>query len=326
MNKKMEPVSYKWTEVTNRASFAPRDGAGALVFNDAMWMIGGWNPRDKEHFPLICNNEVWKSENGIDWDLIKPNSFLDDTFDPLQDWSGRHTAGYAVHENAMWIVGGDANQAYYQNDVWTSENGRDWTRVHAEVPWGPRVLHYTVSFHNRLWVMGGQTAPGFAEAEEHFYDDIWASPDGIKWNKMVPQEPHWCSRGMIGGHVVFKDRIWILGGGRYDTPQTPDRAFYNDVWSSPDGIHWHCHIQHAPWTARQYHEVAVFDGRMWVLEGWNQSNRNDVWYSDDGETWIEVPDTPWPERHAASVYVYQNALWIVAGNNMTSDVWKLARI
>ncbi|MDP6054679.1 MAG: hypothetical protein QF879_20235, partial [Candidatus Latescibacteria bacterium] len=64
----------------------------------------------------------------------------------------------------------------------------------------------------------------------------------------------------------------------------------------------------------------------WVLEGWNQSNRNDVWYSDDGETWIEVPDTPWPERHAASVYVYQNALWIVAGNNMTSDVWKLTRL
>ena len=140
------------------------------------------------------------------------------------------------------------------------------------------LLH--LPFHNRLWVMGGQTAPGFAEAEEHFYDDIWASPNGIKWNKMVPQEPHWCSRGMIGGHVVFKDRIWILGGGKYDTPQTPDRAFYNDVWSSHDGIHWHCHIQHAPWTARQYHEVAVFDGRMWVLEGWNQSNRNDVWYSD----------------------------------------------
>jgi hypothetical protein len=50
-----------------------------------------------------------------------------------------------------------------------------------------------------------------------------------------------------------------------------------------------------------------------------------VWYSDDGKTWHEVPDTPWAPRHAASVFVFQNALWMVAGNNMTSDVWKLER-
>ena len=81
----------------------------------------------------------------------------------------------------------------------------------------------------------------------------------------------------------------------------------------------------APWTPRQYHEVAVFDGRMWVLEGWNQTNRNDVWHSADGVTWDELPNTPWRPRHAASVFVHDNALWIVAGNNMESDVWKLVR-
>ena len=44
--------------------------------------------------------------------------------------------------------------------------------------------------------------------------------------------------GMIGGHAVFHDRIWVLGGGSYDTPATPRRKFYNDVWSSADGVHW----------------------------------------------------------------------------------------
>ncbi|MCK5803826.1 MAG: hypothetical protein KAI66_13380, partial [Lentisphaeria bacterium] len=87
--------------------------------------------------------------------------------------------------------------------------------------------------------------------------------------------------------------------------------------------HWKCHLQSAPWHPRQYHEVAVFDGRMWVLEGWNKGNRNDVWYSADGVDWQELPDTPWPPRHAASVFVHDGALWMVAGNNMSSDVWKL---
>ena len=33
---------------------------------------------------------------------------------------------------------------------------------------------------------------------------------------------------MIGGSAVFQGRIWILGGGTYDTPETPTRNFYND--------------------------------------------------------------------------------------------------
>ena len=316
---------YKWILVTDNAPFAPRDGAGALVYNDAMWFIGGWNPDDKVNFPLVCNNEVWKSQNGSDWELIKPNTFIDASFDHTKNWAGRHTAGYAVHNNAMWIVGGDANQGYYQNDVWTSTDGRSWSCIHADVPWGPRVLHYTVSFRDQLWIIGGQTAPEFAEADEVFYDDIWTSPDGRHWETIIPEDPYWCPRGMIGGSVVFNDKIWILGGGTYDTPQTPTRSFNNDVWSSVDGIKWTCHTEQAPWTARQYHDVAVFDGRMWIMEGWNQSNRNDVWFSEDGVIWSEISDTPWMPRHAASVYVFQDALWMVAGNNMTSDVWKLER-
>ena len=81
----------------------------------------------------------------------------------------------------------------------------------------------------------------------------------------------------------------------------------------------------AAWTPRQYHEVAAFDGRLWVLEGWNQANRNDVWHSADGVVWQELPDTPWRPRHAASVVVHAGALWMIAGNNMESDVWKLVR-
>jgi hypothetical protein len=307
--------TYTWKAVTLQAAFAARDGAGALVFRDRMWLLGGWNPRDKVHFPAVCTSDVWSSDDGRTWRLELPQA----------PWEGRHTAGYVVHRNRMWIVGGDVIQGHYQNDVWSSADGIHWDLVCAAVPWGDRALHYTVTHDDRIWVIGGQTMPQFAGGPQRFYNDVWSSADGSTWTRVVEQAP-WTPRGMIGGSAVFQGRIWILGGGTYDTPTTPTRNFYRDVWSSADGLRWERHAEHAPWAARQYHDVAVFDGKLWVLEGYrNTGNCNDVHCSPDGVTWQEVPGTPWAPRHAASVFVYRNALWMVAGNNMVPDVWQLTR-
>ncbi|MGV3723203.1 MAG: hypothetical protein ACO1SX_20060, partial [Actinomycetota bacterium] len=284
-------------------------------------------PGDKQHFPRICNNEVWSSQDGGEWRLDKPNTFLDQSFNPTADWEGRHTAGYVLHRNRMWIVGGDVNQGHYQSDVWSSVDGKNWTLANPgqAVPWGPRALHYTVAFNDWIWVIGGQTMPAFAASDETFYRDVWRSRDGARWERVTPQEPYWPARGMIGGVAVHQNRIWLLGGGTYDTPKIPKRKFYNDVWSSADGVHWTQHTAAAPWAARQYHDVAAWDGRLWVLEGYAGANRNDVWHSLDGVNWEELPGTPWKPRHAASVFVHDGSLWMVAGNNMESDVWKLVR-
>jgi len=312
-----ELPEYRWDCVTEQAAFAPRDGAGALVFGGKLWLLGGWNPGDKVNFPRICNSEVWSSTDGASWKL-----------EVLQaPWEGRHTAGYAVHDGRMWIVGGDCNQGHYQNDVWSSPDGVNWDLVNDRVPWASRALHHTVVHDDRIWIIGGQTMPGFAGEDELFYDDVWCSSDGVNWTCVAEHSP-WPNRGMIGSSAVFNGRIWLLGGGTYDTPNTPTRLFYNDVWSSADGVEWERLLEAAPWAPRQYHEVAVFDDRLWVLEGcnWDGGNRNDVWHSADGVDWHEVPDTPWRPRHAASVFVYDDGLWMVAGNNMTPDAWKLTRV
>lgn len=305
---------YVWTRVTEQAAFAARDGAGALVFQDKMWLLGGWNPHNKEYFPHVCNSEVWTSTDGAHWKLCA-----------YADWEGRHTAGYAVHNDRMWVVGGDPIQGHYQDDVWSSPDGVSWEQATKQVPWGPRVLHHTVAFNNKLWVMGGQTLPPFAPQEEHFYKDVWCSEDGAKWECAVDHAP-WSARGMIGGSVVFNNRMWLLGGGTYETPKRPKRDFFNEVWSSANGVQWEQH-PNAPWEPRQYHDVAVWDNKMWVLEGYckGPGNSKDVWYSANGIDWQEVPDTPWAPRHAASVFVYRDALWVVAGNNMQPDAWKLQR-
>jgi hypothetical protein len=279
-----------------------------------MWLLGGWNPNDKIHFPKICNSEVWSSHNGHDWNLELQQA----------PWEGRHYAGCVVHRGEMWIVGGDCNQGHYQHDVWSTPDGVNW-KCHCEtVPWATRGFGYTVVFKDKIWMMGGQTMPQFAPAPEVFYNDVWCSEDGVNWKRVLEHAP-WSPRGFISGSAVFQNRLWLMGGGTYDTPEKPERDFFNEVWSTPDGKDWQLHAA-APWAQRQMNEVAVFDDRLWVLGGWGgHANRSDVWHSADGEHWEELPGTPWPPRHAASVFVFDDALWMVAGNNMTSDVWKLMR-
>ena len=331
MGKNSEIAEYAWIKVTDNAAFPGRDGAGALVYDHKMWLIGGWNPGDKKTNPIHsdCNNEVWNSPDGKTWSLIKPNTHLDESFDPTADWEARHTAGYVVYQDKMWIVGGDPLLGHYQFDVWNSSDGVDWSWVNQgkPVPWGPRVLHYTFVFQDKIWIIGGQTLPQFAPANEIFYSDIWNTADGIDWEKVEITAPFTPCHGMIGGSAIFRDRIWLLGGGTYETPTHPQYTYTNDVWSSADGKAWERHIEQAPWRGRVYHDVAVFDDRLWVMEGQGShgKNMNDVWYSSDGREWHEVPETPWKERHASSVFTYENALWMIAGNHMGRDIWKLVR-
>jgi len=311
---------YRWKLITVKANFAPRDGAGALTFKGKMWLLGGWNPGDKVNFPKTCNSEVWSSTDGATWTLELQAA----------PWEGRHTGGYVVHQDKMWIVGGDPIQGHYQSDVWNSPDGKNWQQLTDKAPWGPRVLHYTLVYDGKIWVMGGQTLPPFAPAPEQFFNDVWNSADGLNWTRVTEHAP-WTPRGMVQGFVVSNDRMWLLGGGTYDTPGRRKREFYNEVWSSADGMNWRRDLEKAPWAARQYHSVAVFDKKMWVMAGGNFAtpgfNRNDVWYSSDGVNWTEVPNTPWPTRHAGSVVVYEKHLWMIAGSHPGSrpihDVWRL---
>ena len=312
-------LTCTWSEVNLAAAFPARDGAGALTFDGRMWLLGGWNPLLPDYYPEVTSNDVWSSVDGVEWRLDVPNA-------PSPDmWEARHTAGYAVLGDAMYVLGGDLSHGHMQPDVWRSTDGVAWTRILEDAPWAQRVLHMTAVLKDNLYVFGGQTLPQFGgPTEEVFYNDVWRSADGIQWERILERAP-WAERGQIGGQAVLDGYIYLLGGGTYDVPGHPIRKFYNDVWATPDGVNWTRRNAEAPWHPREYHDVASYMGRVFVLEGYSEpvGNRNDVWYSADGVSWYEIRETPWPARHASSVFVHDDALWVVAGNNMTSDVWKL---
>lgn len=290
--------------------FLPRDGGGALVFQNKMWLLGGWNPANE----LSTNSEVWSSADGSNW------SFICDA-----PWERRHMAGWLVYDDRLWVVGGDNNTGHYQNDVWSSVDGINWVEETDSVPWANRATQMTTVFNGSMWLMGGQQLnlnpdvvlpPGVA------YNDVYSSTDGKNWT-LVTQNAGWSPRGQMIGNVVYGGKMWVLGGGTYDI-----RTYLNDVWNSPDGVNWTQVTASAPWAGRQYHDVAVFDNKIWVVAGGtyaSEGGSTDVWYSTDGLNWSNLAGTPWLMRHAASVWVFQNSLWFGCGSDSAvyNDIWKL---
>ena len=143
---------YRWRCATMNAPWRPRDGAGALSFDGGLWLLGGWRPREDgptgpggvvdttfEGTNWTVDSEVWRSDDsGSSWYCVQSQC----------PWPGRHTAGYAVHQDRMWVIGGDI----YTNsaDVWSSADGIEWKCHTVDAPWAGRVLSYITCFDGAL--------------------------------------------------------------------------------------------------------------------------------------------------------------------------------
>ena len=351
------PPEYTWECMAPEVPFAPRDGAEMVALNGRLFVLGGWNQfSDEAHrgagvgnFDSEVCSEVWVSDDsGKHWTQL-----------PDAPWEGRHYFGLVVHDSMIWIVGGDNSSGPYQTDIWNSPDGKEWTQVLAQAPWPERALHMVCVFDGSIWVMGGQTnapaqtrfidgtADQFESEETAVLRDVWRTNDGANWERVTDSAP-WAPRGMItganGGVAVHRGRMWILGGGyvgkngvtlsslKYDQelePRYEEREYYNDIWSSADGKEWTLELAEAPWCTRHYHDVAVFDEKLWILGGafcraatpeevGTDGNMNDVWYSEDGLDWAQLPGTPWSLRHACGVFsILSDGLYMTGGNTVT---------
>jgi hypothetical protein len=356
---------YVWTEVAKEAPFGPRDGAGGVVFGGKMWLLGGWNPGV---FSAQCANDVWSSKDGATWVQERPNTFKDpNAFDHKKDWEGRHYAGYHVFGGQMWIVGGDPLQGRYQTDSWSSTDGKTWTRrdVHTTEPrmitvtdpaspyygqtivdtsskpvevaqFGKRTVPITGVFAGKLFLMGGQRMQKYVDPEwpgapATAFNDIWQSTDGSSFSQVAVKGPVWSPRGFVSEAVEHDGRMWVIGGGLTDDPLAgrKELTFNRDVWTTRDGVTWEENPTKAPFSPRFWHNVKVFDGRIWVINGYDGpvggqgrqgDNLGDVWYSTDGTNWYEAK-TPqdFVPRHAGTAWVHAGAIFIGSGNAIGAD-------
>lgn len=161
-----------------------------------------------------------------------------------------------------------------------------WSLESEEIPPGMETSP-GVCFQRTLWLAGGSAGdPGGPSSSDVWY---WGKENtGERAWKRLPQEEKWPPPRMGHACVVFRDRLWVLGGfGKNGEP-------LNDVWSfdGKGGV-----IEHgsAPWPPRCMFAAAVFGDRIWVYGGAAAPFADplpDLWTSEDGEHWAPYPAAP----------------------------------
>ena len=233
-------------------------------------------------------------------------------------FSDREDHSSVVFDNKMWVIAGgekNSNNLYTaKNDVWYSSDGSTWTQATSSAAFSARMMHTSIVFDGKMWVIGGQTTNRYFENNK--FDDVWYSSDGITWTEAT-------SSAAFGGRsehnsVVFDNKMWVIAG-------RTSSAELNDVWYSSDGVTWTSATSSAAFPKRYTASAHVFNNKMWIIGG-NQMDLGDVWYSSDGENWSEAVDpADFGKRGFLTSLSFDSKMWVIGGRDGSgvhqNDVW-----
>jgi hypothetical protein len=232
----------------------------------------------------------------------------------LPPGNGRFQENWTAGKFPMGItpVIGFAGKLYIVGNerTWISEDGINWTS-YCKTDWGERYGMTITYFNNELWAMGGM------KKWEKFFNDIWASSDGLEWHR-VTQSAGWSERR---GHavVVHNNKMWLIGGSSSTgIPDRPPKKSLNDVWSTEDGKTWNLITGNAAWSEREPAALSL-NGRLFVI---GDTGKSDVWFTKDGATWeLLRSECEWPARQNYGLLTFNNYIWLFGGRDR-NDVWR----
>jgi hypothetical protein len=211
------PDGVNWTmAVTNNASggttqFSQRDYQASVVFNNKIWVIGGTNVASQF-------NDVWYSSDGTTWTQSLPNTATPGT----TQFSQRYGHTSVAYNGLMWVIGGGNGTTCF-NDVWSSPDGQNWTKVLANnssagtTQFSQRWGHASVVYDGLMWVIGGRNSSGF-------FNDVWYSSDGVIWRESTKDASF--SPRLDFTYLAFNNEMWVIAGINGGT-------ILNDVWETP---------------------------------------------------------------------------------------------
>ena len=238
-----------------------------VVFNSQVHSYYGAGLGATAEIPY--NLGVWHSDNGIAW--VSDTSFA----------SERRGHSLTEFNGNLFLIGGADNDDNELDDIWISTNGFDWTEGADNLGFGLS-FHSTVALNNQLFIItdnheDNNGTPIMA---------VYRSTNGLDWERIA--EDMFPLR-TAAETVVFDNKIYLIGG-------TNDTSFFNDIWTSEDGITW---TEVTPTTSFVdpivFHEVTVYEDALWLIGGASSTNQfnNHIWYSQDGLSWIsydgEIP-------------------------------------
>lgn len=196
-----------WEQTCAQAGWTPRISAGAVVFQDKMWILGG---TEDYYFGTDANlkDDVWSSTDGKEWQQVTEHA----------GWSARAYLQAVTLGDKLYVLGGgNYVPAYHsKNDVWCSADGKSWEQLTEHAPWHERIWFSAVVYRDHIWVLGG-----WSNNPSRNWGDVWFSKDGKDWQQLE-SKVMWKARHEHSAYV-FQDKIWVAGG--HATPLS------SEVWS-----------------------------------------------------------------------------------------------
>jgi hypothetical protein len=276
--------------------------------------------------------DIWRSSNTTLWTNMtpSPSSVVPTPF------SARVYGCGVSFQGKIWYMGGlDASGAGPLHDVWSSPDGSVWTHIDTDpislgiqdAPWGGRSLFSCQVFNGKMWVMGGRGVNGIGSLQ-----DVWSSPDGVVWthvdsDQFSPgiQDAPWGARDSFATAII-NNKMWVMGG----SPNFGN--FFNDVWSTADGLTWTQVTPHAQWSPRYRPQAIGFNNILYLMGGGDLAGvtTNDVWASLDGINWTLIqPHASWAPRADFQLVIFNKKLLVLAGTSHNTsptslglnDIW-----
>lgn len=306
-----------WELELSKAAFPERASHKIVNFNRKLWLIGG-EGSGGENF-----NDVWSSSNGIDWvkeaDNVIPGNmskhevvvfnnkiWLSKTSelwssDDGRSWGkellghkavGKHQ--FIIHSDKLWLV-----NAEFKNDIWSSVDGVNWSSVSETTNLPIRGSHKSISFKNKLWIIGGN--------DGDTSNAVISSTEGVVWNEML--EPKFTPR-VDHQLVSFNGNLFLVGG-------KTDGGYKNDIWTTRDGFTWKKLKDHAGFSARYGHKIIEFKEKLFLIGGQDvNGSKNDIWSSIDGAEWVlETASAEFDPAPTNEVAELNGELILVGDNN-----------
>ena len=219
-----------------------------------------------------------------------------------------HAAFPASYNFPVYVAKGKM-WAMHAEGIWTSTDGRVWTQ--AQLPSIRRSVYQTdyVLFNDAVYALGDNTGNYEAIA---FKPRVRKTTDFRRW-EILSERSNLPGR-IFRGVGVFNGKIWILGG--YD-----GKSYFNDVWSSTDGVTWTLVTEHAAWSPRTVGHPFVFRDRMYIIGGsvidgdkeTNPGSTREIWSTADGKGWIKTPGEM-PMIAGGTPVVFDDKVWLVGAN------------
>ncbi len=246
------------------------------------------------------------------------------------EWSSRKGHQVVSMNGILYLIGGYSQDTpgkdNYMEDVWSSPDGGNWTRVTESASWRGRWGHSVTVMGSTLYLSGGFYQNEEDRSDRGYSSEVWKSQDGKNW-ELVTDNPGWVGRM---GHSMFSSYngdLYIVGGVRNSTDHL------GDMWKSSDkGKTWIRIAQSdsLPFGRRSFFASHQKDNFLFLFGGaypqpnnpppGEKSQMSNLYRFDmDTESWITIsaPNENITRKHHAIVEIGSD-LWILQGHSQGS--------